>query len=69
LTSSPLTQHSLKKKPWPRGLGGRGPGRLAKETSNLFRDREAAPRRRLDVRAFNQVLAVDAAAAGWTPRA
>src|SRR5204862_2342917 len=33
-----------------------------KETSNLFRDREAAPRRRLDVRAFNQVLAVDAAA-------
>src|SRR4030095_7105311 len=36
----------------------RGPVALAKETSNLFRDREAGERRRLDVRAFNQVLSV-----------
>jgi len=69
LTSSPLTQHSLKKEALAARLraaaaGAAGPVGLAKETSNLFRDREAAPRRRLDVRAFNQVLAVDAAA-GW----
>ncbi len=37
---------------------------LAKDTSNLFRDRVAVPKQRLDVRAFNEVLAVDAAA-GW----
>jgi FAD/FMN-containing dehydrogenase len=36
-----------------------GPLALQKETSNLFRDRAAAPRRRLDVRAFNEVLLVD----------
>ena len=35
------------------------PVRLAKETSNLFRDREPAARARLDVRAFRNVLAVD----------
>ncbi len=38
--------------------------RLGKSTSNLFRDRDEAPRRRLDVREFNHVLAVDPAA-GW----
>jgi FAD/FMN-containing dehydrogenase len=32
---------------------------LAKDTSNLFRDREQAARRRLDVRAMNSVLGVD----------
>jgi len=69
LTSSPLTQHSLKKEALAArlrapGAAAAGPVGLAKETSNLFRDRAAAPRRRLDVRAFNQVLAVDAAA-GW----
>ncbi len=65
MTSSPLTQHSLKKEALAARLrAGAGPVGLAKETSNLFRDRGAAPRRRLDVRAFNQVLAVDAAA-GW----
>jgi FAD/FMN-containing dehydrogenase len=47
-----------------QGAGGDGPVRLGKSTSNLFRDREEAPRRRLDVRAFNHVLDVDAAA-GW----
>jgi FAD/FMN-containing dehydrogenase len=36
------------------------PLRLRKDTSNLFRDRHAAPRRRLDVRAFDHVLRVDA---------
>jgi FAD/FMN-containing dehydrogenase len=39
----------------------RGSGALAlqKDTSNLFRDRAGAPRQRLDVRHFNQVLSVD----------
>ena len=39
----------------------RGEGRagLAKETSNLFRDRAPGARRRLDVGAFREVLAVD----------
>jgi FAD/FMN-containing dehydrogenase len=37
---------------------GAGPVALAKDTSNLFRDRAAASRRRLDVRGFNQVLSV-----------
>ncbi len=41
-----------------------GPVRLGKATSNLFRDRDAAPHRRLDVRGLNHVLAVDSAA-GW----
>ena len=67
MTSSPLSQHSLKKEALAArlrasGAAAAGPVGLAKETSNLFRDREAAPRRRLDVRAFNQVLAVDPAA-------
>ena len=38
---------------------GTGKARLAKETSNLFRDRAQPARRPLDVRAFNEVLAVD----------
>jgi FAD/FMN-containing dehydrogenase len=37
---------------------GAGPVALAKDTSNLFRDRAASARRRLDVRGFNQVLSV-----------
>ncbi|MCL5801347.1 MAG: FAD-binding oxidoreductase [Gammaproteobacteria bacterium] len=37
---------------------------LAKNTSNLFRDRNNAPKRKLDVRNFNNVLQVDAAN-GW----
>jgi FAD/FMN-containing dehydrogenase len=43
---------------------GRGPVGLAKDTSNLFRDRAAGDKQRLDLRSFNHVLAVDAAA-GW----
>jgi len=65
LTSSPLSQHSLKKEALAARLrAGVGPIGLAKDTSNLFRDREAQARRRLDVRGFNQVLEVNAAA-GW----
>ncbi|MCX7892359.1 MAG: FAD-binding oxidoreductase [Burkholderiales bacterium] len=50
----------------------RAPVRLAKDTSNLFRDREEAERTRLDVRAFRNVLAVDPGAGfveseGMTP--
>ena len=41
---------------------GAGPVALAKDTSNLFRDRADGKRRRLDVRAFNQVLRI---AEGW----
>ncbi|MFO1220567.1 MAG: FAD-binding oxidoreductase [Burkholderiaceae bacterium] len=40
------------------------PPRLAKASSNLFRDRAGGARTRLDLRAFDHVLAVDAAA-GW----
>src|SRR5512134_265577 len=43
---------------------GAGPVGLAKDTSNLFRDRAAAGRRRLDVRQFRDVLEVNARA-GW----
>jgi len=48
--------------------------RLGKSTSNLFRDRKAAPATRLDVRDFNNVLHVDpvqgyADAEGMTPYA
>lgn len=47
-----------------RGTRDDGPLRLDKGTSNLFRDRDSAPRRRLDVRGLNHVLEVNAAA-GW----
>ena len=38
---------------------GTAPAGLAKETSNLFRDRTASGRQRLDVRSFTHVLSVD----------
>ena len=44
--------------------GGRQPIGLAKDTSNLFRDRAESAKRRLDVRAFCHVIGVDAHA-GW----
>ena len=47
-----------------RTEGDATPIGLAKDTSNLFRDRAHVPKRRLDVRGLNEVLAVDAAA-GW----
>ena len=40
---------------------GSGPVRLAKSTSNLFRDRGSIPRQMLDVSTFRHVLDVDAA--------
>jgi FAD/FMN-containing dehydrogenase len=41
-----------------RQAGGSGPVGLHKDTSNLFRDRVSNARRRLDVRAFSEVLEV-----------
>src|SRR5262245_27945267 len=54
-----LAAHAAKRDSLIRSLqGGSGPVALGKETSNLFRDRAAGARRRLDVRGFNQVLSV-----------
>ncbi len=43
-----------------RASAGAAPIGLAKDTSNLFRDRAATHKHRLDVRGFNEVLAIDA---------
>jgi FAD/FMN-containing dehydrogenase len=54
-----LAAHAAKRESLIRSLSqGAGPVALAKDTSNLFRDRAEGARRRLDVRAFNQVLTV-----------
>jgi FAD/FMN-containing dehydrogenase len=54
-----LAAHAAKRESLVEALRqGAGPVALAKETSNLFRDRAAGARRRLDVRGFNQVLSV-----------
>ena len=47
-----------------RWQAGGAPPRLDKHSSNLFRDRRAAPQQRLDLHDFCHVLQVDAAA-GW----
>jgi FAD/FMN-containing dehydrogenase len=52
--------------------GADAPLGLAKDTSNLFRDRKETPKRRLDVREFDEVLEVNVAerwfeAEGMTP--
>src|SRR5205807_5665982 len=57
-------QEALAPRLRPPGAPAGGPVGRAKDTSNLFRDREPVARRRLEVRGFNEVLAVDAAA-GW----
>lgn len=44
--------------------GGGAPIGLERNSSNLFRDRDEAPKRRLDLREFRHLLDVDAAA-GW----
>jgi FAD/FMN-containing dehydrogenase len=66
-----LAAHAAKRESLIRSLGqGAGPVALAKETSNLFRDRADGKRRRLDVRGFNQVLGIGAGyvdAEGMTP--
>ena len=54
-----LAAHAAKRDSLSQALrGGSGPVALAKDTSNLFRDRAGGERRRLDVRGFNQVLAI-----------
>jgi FAD/FMN-containing dehydrogenase len=54
-----LAAHAAKRESLVEALRqGAGPVALAKETSNLFRDRAASARRRLDVRGFNQVLKI-----------
>ncbi len=55
-----------------KAAAGSAPIGLAKGTSNLFRDRKATPKHKLDVRAFNEVLAINAEerwveAEGMTP--
>jgi FAD/FMN-containing dehydrogenase len=54
-----LQQHAKKKEALAAQLrSSTGTVALHKETSNLFRDRAAGERRRLDVRAFNEVLCI-----------
>jgi FAD/FMN-containing dehydrogenase len=54
-----LAAHAAKRDSLSQALrGGSGPVALAKDTSNLFRDRAGGERRRLDVRGFNQVLSI-----------
>lgn len=63
--ADPRASYAAKRESLSRSIQqGSGPVGLAKDTSNLFRDRKAAPGRRLDVRAFCNVLGVDASA-GW----
>jgi FAD/FMN-containing dehydrogenase len=58
-----LAAHATRREALVRAMrDGAGPIGLAKDTSNLFRDREHAARRRLDVRSMNHVLDVDARA-------
>jgi len=58
--SAALDAHAARSRALADSLrGGSGPAGLAKETSNLFRDRAPGARRRLDVRAFREVLSVD----------
>jgi FAD/FMN-containing dehydrogenase len=52
-----LAAHAAKRDSLVQSLkAGAGTVALAKDTSNLFRDRAGGQRRRLDVRGFNQVL-------------
>ncbi|MET3373491.1 FAD/FMN-containing dehydrogenase [Variovorax boronicumulans] len=44
-----------------QGTGTAAPMALAKRTSNLFRDREAGPRRRIDLTDFDHVIGIDTA--------
>lgn len=54
-----LAAHAAKRDSLVKTLRqGAGPVALAKDTSNLFRDRADGERRRLDVRGFNQVLSI-----------
>lgn len=60
MTSALAASHASRRDALVRHLReGAGPVGLGKETSNLFRERSGVPRRRLDVRAMCEVLAVD----------
>ena len=65
-TANPLkTQHEVNKVSLANQLRyGVGSVQLAKQTSNLFRDRQGKAAQKLDVRHFNHVLEVDPAQ-GW----
>jgi len=64
-TTSPIgTDHLARVARLRTQLAQAAEARLAKTTSNLFRDRVAAQRPRLDVRDFDHVLAIDARS-GW----
>lgn len=57
-----------------KAAAGGAPLGLGKDSSNLFRDRKEAPKHRLDVRSFNEVLEINTAgrwveAEGMTPYA
>ncbi|MCG6897484.1 MAG: FAD-binding oxidoreductase [Thiocapsa sp.] len=57
-----MTDYAQRKAALIRQLqASRGPVGLGKQTSNLFRDRRETGKRRLDVRAFQHVLAVEPA--------
>ena len=62
-----MQQHAKKKEALPAQLrAAGGQVALAKDTSNLFRDRTSGERRRLDVRAFNQVIQFgETSGSGW----
>jgi FAD/FMN-containing dehydrogenase len=61
--TTPLERHAAKRDALAARLReGSGAVALAKETSNLFRNRTPAPRRRLDVREFRELLRIDPAA-------
>jgi FAD/FMN-containing dehydrogenase len=58
--NSALERHAAKRAALAARLReGTGEVALAKDTSNLFRDRAGTARRRLDVRAFREVLRID----------
>ncbi|MGH8690145.1 MAG: FAD-binding protein [Burkholderiales bacterium] len=58
--ADPAAAHAARRESLSQSLRrGAGPVALSKDTSNLFRDRAAAQRRRLDVRDFNQVLRIE----------
>jgi FAD/FMN-containing dehydrogenase len=60
IVGNPESAHAARSAALAEALrGGQGVAGLAKETSNLFRDRAAGARRRLDVSEFRNVLAVD----------
>ncbi len=58
--NSAIERHAAKRAALAASLReGAGEVALAKDTSNLFRDRAGGARRKLDVRTFNEVLRID----------